>query len=117
MSIKNRLNKNNIKRGLVFASRAGDFVENSISRAIENSGRKAEDLPKDPEQMTWYRVPLEKGLSGDGSEYYIYVKLADPDKLCVFFSGGGVAWNEYTAARPVTGGKWQQDSRTFTGTI
>ena len=59
MSIKNRLNKNNIKRGIVFASRAGDFVENSISRAIENSGRKAEDLPKDPEQMTWYRVPLE----------------------------------------------------------
>ena len=105
MSIKNRLNKNNIKRGIVFASRAGDFVENSISRAIENSGRKAEDLPKDPEKMTWYRVPLEKGLSGDGSEYYIYVKLADPDKLCVFFSGGGVAWNEYTAARPVTGGK------------
>ena len=105
MSRGNRINKNNFKRGIVFASRAGDFVENSISRAIENSGRKAEDLPKDPEKMTWYRVPLDKGLSGDGSEYYIYVKLADPDKLCIFFSGGGVAWNEYTAARPVTGGK------------
>ena len=55
--------------------------------------------------MVWYRVPLERGLSGDGSEYYIYAKLADPEKLCVFFSGGGVAWNEFTAARPVTGGK------------
>ena len=105
MNLKNRLNKYNLKRGIVFASRAGDFVENSIGRAIENSGRKAEELPDKPEKMTWYRVPLEKGLSGDGSEYYIYVKLADPDKLCVFFSGGGVAWNEYTAARPVTGGK------------
>ncbi|WP_022763705.1 pectin acetylesterase-family hydrolase [Butyrivibrio sp. XPD2006] len=105
MNLKNRLNKNNLKRGIVFASRAGDFVENSIGRAIENSGKMAEDLPEDPAKMTWYRVPLKNGLSGDGSEYYIYVKLADPDKLCVFFSGGGVAWNEYTAARPVTGGK------------
>ena len=105
MNLKNRLNKNNLKRGIVFASKAGDFVENSIGRAIENSAMKAEDLPAKPEKMTWYRVPLKKGLSGDGSEYYIYVKLADPDKLCVFFSGGGVAWNEYTAARPVTGGK------------
>ena len=104
MSLTNR-HKRNLKAGIVFASRAGDFVENRIGKAIENSGRKAEDLPKDPKPMTWYRVPLERGLSGDGSEYYIYVKLGDPDKLCVFFSGGGVAWNEYTAARPVTGGK------------
>ena len=105
MSIKNRLNRNNLKRGIVFASKAGDFVENSIGRAIENSPRKAPDLPENPDKMTWYRVPLERGLSGDGSEYYIYVKLSDPAKLCIFFSGGGVAWNEYTAARPVTGGK------------
>ena len=104
MSLTNR-HKRNLKAGIVFASRAGDFVENRIGKAIENSGRKAEDLPKGPKPMTWYRVPLERGLSGDGSEYYIYVKLGDPDKLCIFFSGGGVAWNEYTAARPVTGGK------------
>ncbi len=105
MSLVNKLNHRNLKSGIVFASRAGDFVEEKIGKAIENSGRMAPDLPKDPEKMTWYRVPLERGLSGDGSEYYIYVKLADPEKLCVFFSGGGVAWNEYTAARPVTGGK------------
>ena len=105
MSNKNRINRNNLKRGIVFASKAGDFVENSIGRAIEKSSWKAEDLPGEPREMTWYRVPLERGLSGDGSEYYIYVKKADPKKLCVFLSGGGVAWNEYTAARPVTGGK------------
>ncbi len=105
MSRKNRINKANLNRGIVFASKAGDFVENSIGRAIQKPGRMAEDLPDDPMKMTWYRVPLEKGLSGDGSEYYIYVKLANPEKLCIFFSGGGVAWNEYTAARPVTGGK------------
>ena len=33
------------------------------------------------------------------------LKRAQSDNLCVFLSGGGVAWNEYTAARPVTGGK------------
>ncbi len=105
MSLRDRHNKRNLKAGIVFASRAGDFVENRIGKAIENSGRKAEDLPKDPAKHTWYRVPLERGLSGDGSEYYIYACFGNPHKLCVFFSGGGVAWNEYTAARPVTGGK------------
>lgn len=105
MNRKNRLNRKNLKSGIVFASKAGDYVENRIGKAIENSRFKADDLPEKPEEMTWYRVPLERGLSGDGSEYYIYVKLADPKKLCIFFSGGGVAWNEYTAARPVTGGK------------
>ncbi len=103
--MKNKTNKNNIQRGIVFASKVGDFVENSISKAIDKSSYKAEDLPENPKDLTWYKVPLERGMSGDGSEYYIYVKKGDPDKLCIFFSGGGVVWNEYTAARPVTGGK------------
>lgn len=105
MSIKNRLNKSNFKRGIVFASKVGDFVEDRIGKAIEESSFKAENLPENPEKMKWYKVPIEKGMSGDGSEYHIYVKLADSDKLCIFLSGGGVAYNEYMAARPVTGGK------------
>lgn len=105
MGLKDKINKSNFKRGIVFASKVGDYVENRIGRAIEESSFKAENLPKDPKDMTWYKVPLEKGLSGDGSEYHIYVKKADPDKLCIFLSGGGVAYNEYMAARPVTGGK------------
>ena len=44
-------------------------------------------------------------MAGDGSEYHVYIKFADPARLVVFLSGGGVAWNEYTAARPATGGK------------
>ncbi len=105
MSIKNRLTKNNLKRGVVFASKVGDFVENRIGKAIEEKGYEADILPENPEEMKWYKVPLEKGMSGDGSEYHIYVKKADPKRLCIFLSGGGVAYNEYTAARPVTGGK------------
>ena len=80
MSLKDRINKNNFKKGIVFASKVGDFVENKIGKAIEESSFKAEDLPDKPEKMTWYKVPLERGLSGDGSEYHIYVKIADPDK-------------------------------------
>ncbi|WP_092322587.1 pectin acetylesterase-family hydrolase [Butyrivibrio sp. YAB3001] len=105
MGLKDRLNKDNFKRGVVFASKVGDFVENRIGKAIEDSSFKAPVLPENPEKMKWYKVPIEKGLSGDGSEYHIYVKLADPDRLCIFLSGGGVAYNEYMAARPVTGGK------------
>ncbi len=105
MSLKDRLNKNNFKKGIVFASKVGDLVENRIGRAVEESSFNAEVLPENPETMTWYKVPIEKGMSGDGSEYHIYVKKADPEKLCIFFSGGGVAYNEYMAARPVTGGK------------
>ncbi|MBO5998360.1 MAG: pectin acetylesterase [Lachnospiraceae bacterium] len=50
----------------------------------------------------WYRVNIPDGISGDGSEYHIYVKRAPSKDLCIFLSGGGIAWNEYTAARPVT---------------
>ncbi|MCR4903114.1 MAG: pectin acetylesterase [Butyrivibrio sp.] len=98
-------NKLNIKNGIVFASKAGDFIENSIGKTIDNTHLKAPELEGEPDLMTWYRLSLPECLSGDGSEYYIYVKKADPSKLCIFLSGGGVAWNEYTAARPVTGAK------------
>jgi len=61
-----------------------------------------EDIPA-PHQ--WYRVPVEGGKTADGSEYHIYIKKGATDHLCVFLSGGGIAWNPYTAARPVTGGR------------
>lgn len=105
MSLKDKLTKNNLKRGIVFASKVGDFVENRIGKAIEESNFNADILPENPEEMKWYKVPLEKGMAGDGSEYHIYIKKASSENLCVFLSGGGVAYNEYTAARPVTGGK------------
>lgn len=105
MDKKQRLVKKNLKHGVAFASKFGDFIETSVGKALENHDYLAYELPESPESNTWYRVTLDKGMSGDGSEYYIYVKIGDPDKLCIFFSGGGMAWNEYTAARPVTVGK------------
>ncbi len=87
----------------------GDFLENSIGKRIVDKDMQAPILPENPEKKIWYRVPIPMGKSGDGSEYYIYVKLADPKKLIIFFSGGGVAWDEYTAARPISGGKVAAD--------
>lgn len=104
-SFKNLSNKNNLKNGLAFAYRAGNFLENSIGRTIADSSLAAPVICDDPQMHTWYRVDIPDGIAGDGSGYYVYIKKGLTDHLCIFFSGGGVAWNEYTAARPVTGGK------------
>jgi hypothetical protein len=82
----------------------GNYVEKAIGNEIDRRF-EAPVLEDDAKQKFWYRIPIEGALSGDGSEYHIYMKFADPNRLCVFLSGGGVAWNEYTAARPATGGK------------
>ncbi len=58
-----------------------------------------------PDIKTWYRVPIADGMAGDGSPYHIYIKRGRTNHLCVFLSGGGVAWNEYTASHPVTSGR------------
>ena len=47
-----------------------------------------------PEEKVWYRVPIPEGRCGDGSEYHIYIRKGCSDKLCVFFSGGGIAINK-----------------------
>ena len=100
----------------------GDLLENTIGSGIEHSRLEAPlldleeetpdaetgDVPASVKLMklrTWYRVPISGGISGDGSGYHIYIKQGSTRNLVVFFSGGGVAWNAYTAARPVTGGR------------
>ena len=95
-SHKSSSNKFNLSQGLAFAYRAGDFFENSIGKTIADTALAAPVLDGEPQLRTWYRVLIPAGVSGDGSEYYIYIKKAASDHLCLFFSGGGVAWNEYT---------------------
>ena len=110
--------------------RIGDGAENAIGSVIENSRLEAPELSvgpegteagapalfvrpgrgpgfkvPEPDAYVWYRVPVEGGKTADGSEYHIYVRRGASDHLCVFLSGGGIAWNPYTAARPVTGGR------------
>lgn len=106
MPQKQQTNSDNLKRGLAFAYRVGDYFENSVSDMIANTHLGVAKLGdnEEPSINTWYRVDIPKGLTGDGSEYYIYIKKGSPKNLLIFLSGGGVAWNSYTAARPSSGG-------------
>lgn len=84
---------------------AGSVVEHSLSAIVEQRGEPP--IPEDQALVShvWYRIPLPDGISGDGSEFHCYLKKGAGDHLVIFLSGGGVAWNEYTAARPVTGSR------------
>ncbi len=57
-----------------------------------------------PSTHRWYRlaIPAERARSSDGSPYAVYLKKGTVNRLVVFFSGGGVSWDGYTAARPIT---------------
>ena len=85
-------------------ARLGDYLDERLS--LDFSRRyEAPELEGRPREFVWYRIPIEEGVSGDGSEYHIYYKKGSNKNLCLFFSGGGMAWNTYSAARPTTGGK------------
>ncbi|SKB55814.1 Pectinacetylesterase [Lachnospiraceae bacterium] len=61
----------------------------------------------------WYKIPVNNGISGDGGKFHIYASRGSSDNLCLFFAGGGVVWDEYTAARPVTALKALSGHPTF----
>ena len=85
----------------------GELVERTIDSRLPGSPLEAPLLEEGEElpPQTWYRKLLPEGLCGDGSPYHIYLRKGNSDHLCIFLSGGGIAWNPYTAARPVTGGR------------
>jgi len=51
---------------------------------------------------TWYRKPLHMCVCSDGSPFNITLKKGKTNKLLVNFVGGGLSWNQETAARPLT---------------
>ena len=102
---KDQGNRDNLNNGLAFAYRLGDFVEQTVGNALTKTPLEAPLLEGEMQEGPWYRVPLSSGMAGDGSGYYIYLRRGSSAHLCIFFSGGGLAWNEYTAARPVSGGR------------
>lgn len=51
----------------------------------------------------WYTVPGGAGtMAADGSAFYFFAKRGRSDKLLIYFDGGGVAWDEASAAKPIT---------------
>jgi len=53
-----------------------------------------------PDSGKWYRVPVPGATCAGGSPYWGYLRKGTESGLIVFFLGGGVSLNAYTAARP-----------------
>lgn len=51
--------------------------------------------------QVWYRLPLEACVSSNGKPYSISLKKGTEHKLLVNFVGGGLSWNENSAAKPI----------------
>ena len=58
-------------------------------------------MPERPETGTFYRLYPEGCVSGNGTAYHGGIRIGEEaDKLLIYFNGGGVSFDEYTAARP-----------------
>lgn len=59
-------------------------------------------IPEDPQEGKWYRIYPEGFVDANGESTYGSFQIGTENKLLVFFAGGGLSWNEYTAARQVS---------------
>ena len=70
-------------------------------------------LTNNAKENTWYRKPLNMCVSSDGSPYNITLKKGTTNKMLINFVGGGLSWNQETAARPLTVAKMIRGKETF----
>ena len=56
------------------------------------------ELKGEPETGNWYRITPEDAKSSDGSEWHGFFRKGSENKVVVYFFGGGVSIDEYTAA-------------------
>lgn len=59
-------------------------------------------LTEKPQKGKWYRVYPQGFVDANGEDTYADFQIGTENKLMVFFCGGGVSWNEHTAARQVS---------------
>lgn len=57
------------------------------------------ELQGEPEVGKWYEVSPDGAVSADGSRWCAYFRKGTANKMMVYFFGGGVSVDEYTAAR------------------
>lgn len=57
------------------------------------------ELQGEPQTGKWYEITPEGAVSADGSPWHAFFKKGTSNKLMVYFLGGGVSIDEYTAAR------------------
>ncbi|MDR2749977.1 MAG: pectinacetylesterase family protein [Clostridiales bacterium] len=72
--------------------------------SLETWLRKAKEWKKgDPTKpMTWYKTQVDGAKSSDGSQFCVYFRKGESKNLMVYLCGGGAAWSQYTAARPMS---------------
>lgn len=56
------------------------------------------ELKGEPKAGKWYQVSIKNAKSSDGSEWHGFFRKGIENKLVVYFFGGGVSVNEYTAS-------------------
>ncbi len=64
--------------------------------------KRLPELKGEPETGKWVRIPLEGCLAANGEKTYADFKLGSENRFLIFFMGGGVSWNEFTAAHPAS---------------
>ncbi len=67
------------------------------------------DLPEHPRIGKNYEYFPEGAVCGCGKPYHGCIRLGTENKLIIGFSGGGVSFSEYTAARPQRIGNQEQN--------
>lgn len=63
---------------------------------------KRPELVASPEVGKWYRITPKEAKTSNGDNWHGLIKLGKENKVIVYFFGGGVAVDEYTAARPLS---------------
>jgi len=58
------------------------------------------EIPANPEVNQWYRYSPEGYVCANGDPYHGLYKIGEENKLVIYFCGGGVSLEEFTAARP-----------------
>ena len=50
----------------------------------------------------WHKIETGgRTLCADGSDYYFMVRKGDPEKVVLYFQGGGACWDAYTCSNPI----------------
>lgn len=60
------------------------------------------ELKGTPKVGKWYRILPEGAVDADGSKWHGMIRLGNENKVIVYFYGGGVAVDDYTAQRPLS---------------
>ena len=61
----------------------------------------------DTQLYTWNRIPLgQPAACSDGSEYSIFTRKGNSYKVIIYFSGGGVCWDDTSCTEPFSLFNW-----------